>query len=338
MTVGRRRQRRRRPEIVVADNGIGIDPARGRARLRDVRPHSAGAAAEYQGTGLGLAISRRIVERHGGRLWVEPNAGGGSVFSPQAAATVESRSSPLARLRGSPPARPSSPSWSAPPRSCSASSIAFRPERVSDGSGYFHSALRTYLERAFLHLDLGTSQERGLSFQPICSAGAAPPSRPTCRWWPGASTARDGRPGIALGAVAQQRRGTLVARGLDGFAAFAMCAPVYWVGAMTVVFFHPEVGEIARLPICKPNTYRPLTHDPLAWLQSLWLPWIILGLPLAAITMRMMRASLARDLRRGLRAHRARQGPDRPARDAPPRHPRRQRPGHLTRGRDDGDA
>jgi peptide/nickel transport system permease protein len=31
----------------------------------------------------------------------------------------------------------------------------------------------------------------------------------------------------------------------------------------------------------------------LAWLQSLWLPWIILGLPLAAITMRMMRATLA---------------------------------------------
>ena len=93
--------------------------------------------------------------------------------------------------------------------------------------------------------------------------------------------------------MAHQKRGTLVARGLDGFAAFGMSAPVYWVGAMTVVFFHPQVGEVARLPISKPNTYKPLTVDPLAWLQSLWLPWIILGLPLAAITMRMMRASLA---------------------------------------------
>jgi peptide/nickel transport system permease protein len=53
------------------------------------------------------------------------------------------------------------------------------------------------------------------------------------------------------------------------------------------------VGKFARLPISEPNTYKPLTHEPLGWLQSLWLPWIILGLPLAAITMRMMRASLA---------------------------------------------
>jgi peptide/nickel transport system permease protein len=70
----------------------------------------------------------------------------------------------------------------------------------------------------------------------------------------------------------------------------------YWLGAMAVVFFHPQVGEIARLPISKPNTYAPLTVDPLAWLQSLWLPWIILGLPLTAITMRMMRATLTETL------------------------------------------
>jgi peptide/nickel transport system permease protein len=61
---------------------------------------------------------------------------------------------------------------------------------------------------------------------------------------------------------------------------------------MFIVFFHPEVGKFARLPISTPNTYEPLTRDPLQWLQSLWLPWIVLGLPLAAITMRMLRAQL----------------------------------------------
>ena len=67
-------------EIVVADNGIGIDPA-AVERAFEMFARIPGQAAEYQGTGLGLAISRRIVERHGGRLWVEPNAGGGTVFA-----------------------------------------------------------------------------------------------------------------------------------------------------------------------------------------------------------------------------------------------------------------
>jgi signal transduction histidine kinase len=67
-------------ELAVADNGIGIDPAQVE-RAFEMFARLPGRAAHYQGTGLGLAISRRIVERHGGRLWVEPNAGGGSVFT-----------------------------------------------------------------------------------------------------------------------------------------------------------------------------------------------------------------------------------------------------------------
>ena len=166
---------------------------------------------------------------------------------------------------------------------------AFRPEQVADGTGYFHQ-LSHYLDRVFLHFDLGTSYQRGLGFQPIApllkAAFPADLSLVVGGLVVGAAA------GVALGAVAHDKRGTLTARALDGFAAFGMSAPVYWVGAMFVVLFHPEVGLVARLPISEPNTYRPLTHDPLAWLQSLWLPWIVLGLPVAAIVMRMMRASL----------------------------------------------
>jgi peptide/nickel transport system permease protein len=170
---------------------------------------------------------------------------------------------------------------------------AFRPETVPDGTGYPHQLLH-YLERAFLHFDLATSWDRQLSFQPV-----APLLRQT---FPADLSLVAGglvvgaALGVFLGAVATKRRGTLAGRALDGFAAFGMSAPVYWVGAMFVVFFHPQVGLVARLPISEPNTYMPLTRDPLAWLQSLWLPWIVLGLPLAAITMRMLRATLTETL------------------------------------------
>jgi signal transduction histidine kinase len=61
----------------VSDNGPGIDP-RHAARVFEMFQRLADRTTP--GTGIGLAICRRIVERHGGRIWVEARPGGGSVF------------------------------------------------------------------------------------------------------------------------------------------------------------------------------------------------------------------------------------------------------------------
>jgi signal transduction histidine kinase len=68
-----------RHEIVVSDNGRGVDPEQ-RERIFEIFQSIATRGSGARGTGMGLAIVRKIAEKHGGRAWVDGEPGEGARF------------------------------------------------------------------------------------------------------------------------------------------------------------------------------------------------------------------------------------------------------------------
>jgi signal transduction histidine kinase len=72
------------PELIrvdVKDNGIGINGTDKQAIFEEFRQIRHTTRGRPSGSGLGLTITRRIIDFHGGRIWVESEPGKGSIFS-----------------------------------------------------------------------------------------------------------------------------------------------------------------------------------------------------------------------------------------------------------------
>jgi two-component system, NtrC family, sensor kinase len=75
--------------VAVHDTGPGIDPANQEKLFEEFQQADNSITKVKGGTGLGLAIARRIIELHGGRLWVDSSLGNGATFTFEIPAVVE---------------------------------------------------------------------------------------------------------------------------------------------------------------------------------------------------------------------------------------------------------
>ena len=74
------RQDGRYATVGVSDEGIGIAPADQAKLFQQFQRADDANRPNVQGIGLGLVVCRRLVEAHGGRIWVESEPGKGSTF------------------------------------------------------------------------------------------------------------------------------------------------------------------------------------------------------------------------------------------------------------------
>ncbi len=87
-------------KISVEDTGIGIKPGDLPKLFHEFTQLGSIYSKEYEGTGLGLALTKRLVELHGGRIWVESEFGKGSTFAFTLPVKAEGRDS-LSRMENS---------------------------------------------------------------------------------------------------------------------------------------------------------------------------------------------------------------------------------------------
>jgi peptide/nickel transport system permease protein len=99
--------------------------------------------------------------------------------------------------------------------------------------------------------------------------------------------------GLAGGLLAAAHSGRPLGRGLHGLSVFLLCCPPYWLAFMLLIFFAPGVGKVLQVPfLSKPNLGVHDPHSFVGWLHLLWMPCLLVALPLATQVFRMTLVSV----------------------------------------------
>jgi peptide/nickel transport system permease protein len=99
--------------------------------------------------------------------------------------------------------------------------------------------------------------------------------------------------GLAGGRAAAVHPGSRRARASRLLTAVQLSCPPYWQGFMILVFFSAGSGYLFQLPfVSGQQQYVPFFEDPLTYLKAMWIPWLIIALPMAAFIARISDASL----------------------------------------------
>jgi peptide/nickel transport system permease protein len=119
--------------------------------------------------------------------------------------------------------------------------------------------------------------------------------------------------GVASGRFCATHPGSRRTRVLHVLTAFQLASPVFFQALLVVFYFSSNVSDFIRLPFLSgQGDYVPLHEDPIHFLQAMWIPWLLIALPLAAYILRITEASLRDGLQEDfLRTARAKGVPER---------------------------
>jgi peptide/nickel transport system permease protein len=149
-----------------------------------------------------------------------------------------------------------------------------------------------YAVKTFWHFDLGVTASYGESVSHVI-------------WWslPAdlslvvGGLASGVALGLAGGLLCAIRPRSLSARVIHVTQAFVLSSPPYWFAFMILILFAPGTGMVIKLPFVSGlMDYQSIGSNPLVWLRSLWIPWLMIGLPLAAGVLRMTESQIRETL------------------------------------------